>query len=324
VPEPTPSGPAEHQPGTPATATDAPVNRVHALLRTDQPAIMGILNATPDSFSDGGRYQDLNLAVAHGRQLAAEGADIIDVGGESTRPGAEKPSVAEELDRVLPLIETLAAQIDTPLSIDTSRPEVMTAAVAAGAAMINDIRALTQEGALTAAAALHVPVCLMHMQGTPATMQENPRYDDVVADVRHYLAGRLIACLEAGISSDDLIIDPGFGFGKTLHHNLTLLRRLNEFGSLGKPLLVGISRKGMLGQLTGRDVDNRLAGSLAAAVIAMQRGASIIRVHDVAATRDALTIARAATNTEPMPDSHPVRWQAVVQLRNQRQVAQRR
>jgi dihydropteroate synthase len=260
------------------------------VLTARRPLVCGILNVTPDSFSDGGRFDCLDRAVAHGRTLAAEGADLIDVGGESTRPGARAPTLAEELDRVVPVVEALVRRVDVPLSVDTSRPEVMRAAVAAGAGMVNDVRALRSPGALEAAAELGVPVCLMHMQSSPETMQQAPRYGDVVAEVRTFLAERMRACLDAGIRPGHLVIDPGFGFGKALAHNVALLESLDAFAGLGVPVMVGLSRKSVLGQLTGRAVGDRLPGSLAAAVLAAQRGAAILRVHDVAATRDVLAI----------------------------------
>jgi dihydropteroate synthase len=270
--------------------TDTAPDRLSRALAGRRPLVCGILNVTPDSFSDGGRFDSLDRAVEHGRALAAEGADLIDVGGESTRPGARPPDVAEEVDRVVPVIEALVRQVPVPLSVDTSRPAVMQAAVAAGASMINDVRALRSPGALEVAVTLRVPVCLMHMQRTPETMQEDPRYQDVVAEVRAFLAERKRACLDAGIRPEHLVVDPGFGFGKTLSHNVALLASLGRLSSLGVPIMVGLSRKSMLGQLTGRAVGDRLPGSLAAAVIAAQRGAAVLRVHDVAATRDVLTI----------------------------------
>jgi dihydropteroate synthase len=252
--------------------------------------VCGILNVTPDSFSDGGLFDSLERAVEHGCRLAAEGADVIDVGGESTRPGSRPPTLGEELERVVPVVEALAREIPVPLSVDTSRPGTMRAAVAAGASMVNDVRALQRPGALEAAADLGVPVCLMHMQGSPETMQQDPCYRDVVAEVCTFLAERTRACLDAGIRPEHLVVDPGFGFGKTLSHNVALLTSLDELSSLGFPIMVGLSRKSMLGQLTGRAVGDRLPGSLAAAVIAAQRGAAVLRVHDVAATRDALAV----------------------------------
>ena len=259
-------------------------------LRLDRPRIAGIINITPDSFSGDG-LASTEAAIAHGLKLADDGADLLDVGGESTRPGAEPVSAQDEIARVVPVIEALARRVTLPISIDTSKSEVMRAAVAAGAGMINDVCALRLDGALDAAAALKVPVCLMHMQGEPRTMQDAPHYDDVVSDVRRFLAERIFACEMSGIDKKRIVADPGFGFGKTLEHNLALLRALDEFSALGVPLLVGLSRKGMIGTLTGRDRHaDRVAGSAAAALIAVQKGAAIVRVHDVAATRDALAV----------------------------------
>jgi dihydropteroate synthase len=251
-------------------------------------AVMGILNITPDSFSDGGFFLAREQAVVHAHRMAEEGADIIDIGGESTRPGAQPVSVEEELDRVVPVIEALAKELPLPISIDTSKPEVMRAAVAAGAGLINDVRALREPGALEAAAGLNVPVCLMHMQGEPRSMQANPVYDDVVNDVRAFLAVRIEAATAAGIRRDRVVIDPGFGFGKTVAHNLELLRRLSEFRALGVPVLAGLSRKSMIGALLGLPVEQRLHASVALALIAVQNGAHIVRVHDVQATREAV------------------------------------
>ncbi len=272
------------------SGTGASTHFLGRALPPRRPLVCGILNVTPDSFSDGGRFDSLDRAVEHGCTLAAEGADLIDIGGESTRPGSRPPPLAEELARVVPVVEALVRQVPVPLSVDTSRPEVMRAAVAAGASMINDVRALRSPGALEAAAELEVPVCLMHMQRSPETMQQDPCYEDVVAEVRTFLAERKRACLEAGIRPEHLVVDPGFGFGKTLSHNVALLASLERLSGLGVPLMVGLSRKSMLGQLTGRTVGDRLPGSLAAAVIAAQRGAAVLRVHDVAATRDVLAI----------------------------------
>jgi dihydropteroate synthase len=261
-------------------------------------AVMGILNVTADSFSDGGLFLSPERAVAHGRDMAVAGADIIDVGGESTRPGARAISTQEELDRVIPVIEALHDALSIPISIDTSRPEVMRAAVAVGAGMINDVRALRAEGAPATAAALQVPVCLMHMQGEPRTMQENPRYRDVVAEVRDFLHARRQACVDAGIDASRIIVDPGFGFGKTLEHNLTLLRELAALRAVGTPLLVGLSRKSMIGKAIGLPVEQRLHASVALALLAARNGANIVRVHDVRATCEALrmmeTVYRAA------------------------------
>ena len=271
------------------------------LLILDRPRIAGIVNVTPDSFSDGGRYLDPQAAIAHGLRLVDEGADLLDIGAESTRPGAGDVSVDEEIARIVPVIAALAKQTSVPLSVDTSKPEVMRAAVEAGAGMINDVRALRTEGALETAAALGVPVCLMHMLGEPRTMQDDPHYDDVVGTVHRFLAERLFACQMAGIETKKLLVDPGFGFGKTLEHSLALLREVSRFAELA-PVLVGLSRKGMIGTLTGRDVAaDRASGSAAAAMIAAQRGASIVRVHDVAATRDALLVWNAVAAGDRKP-----------------------
>jgi len=253
---------------------------------------MGILNTTPDSFSDGGAFFCLDAALAQARRMVDEGADIIDVGGESTRPGASSVSPDEELRRVIPVIERLATELDVPLSIDTSKPEVMRLAVRSGAGLINDVMALRRPGALKAAAEAAVPVCLMHMQGEPRSMQRSPHYGDVVADVAAFFEERIRACAQAGIPADRLLLDPGFGFGKTLSHNLQLLGGLSALTRIGPPLLVGISRKSMIGSLLGDvPVGERLYGSLAAAVLALERGARILRVHDVGPTVDALRVA---------------------------------
>ena len=255
-------------------------------LLLDRARILAIVNTTPDSFSDGGAYDP----VSHALKLVEEGADALDVGGESTRPGATPVPLDEELRRVIPVIEALAKRVTVPISVDTSHPEVMRAAVAAGAGMINDVRALQAEGALDAAAALRVPVVLMHMQGEPGTMQDAPSYDDVVSDVHRFLTQRIFACEMSGIDKKRIVIDPGFGFGKTLEHNLALLRGLARFTDLGVPVMAGLSRKGMIGTLTGRALADRAAGSAAAALIAVQNGAKLVRVHDVSATRDALAV----------------------------------
>ena len=260
------------------------------VLRLDRPQVMGIVNVTPDSFSDGGAHADVESAVAHGLRLAAEGADLLDVGGESTRPGAAAVTLEDEIARVVPVIERLVRETSLPVSVDTSKPAVMRAAVAAGAGMINDVRALRAEGALDAAAALDVPVVLMHMLGEPRTMQDAPVYDDVVADVHRFLAERIFAAEMAGIPKQRLVVDPGFGFGKTSAHNLRLLRQLARFTDLGVPVLAGLSRKRTLGELTGREVDARVHASVAAAVLAAEYGARLIRVHDVAPTVDALKV----------------------------------
>ena len=258
-------------------------------LDLSRPLVMGIVNVTPDSFSDGGKYLLRDAALVHAHQLIQEGADMLDIGGESTRPGAQMVSVQQELDRVLPVIEALR-DVSLPLSVDTQKPEVMRAGLTAGASMINDINALQDAEALTAVAESNAAVCLMHMQGNPQTMQQQPQYQDVVAEVLQILRTRLDACLAAGIVRERIAIDPGFGFGKTLGHNLTLLQRLDAFSVLGVPLLVGLSRKSMLGAITGRDAGQRDYASVAAALLAVQRGANIVRVHDVGATVDALKV----------------------------------
>ena len=258
-------------------------------LSLERPLIMGIVNVTPDSFSDGGLFADAGQAVAHARRLIEEGADILDIGGESTRPGSAPVALEEERRRVLPVLETLAG-CGVPLSVDTRKPGLMLEAIAAGAAMVNDVTALTAPAALEAAANAPVAVCLMHMQGDPRTMQDRPRYDDVVREVRDYLASRVAAAERAGIDRSRIVIDPGFGFGKAYEHNLALLRALGEFAKLGTALLVSLSRKSMLGKITGRDVGERVFASVAAALLAVKRGAHIVRVHDVAATRDALDV----------------------------------
>jgi dihydropteroate synthase len=282
-------------------------------LLLDRPRVVGIINLTPDSFSADGLHGQVDAAVAQGLRMAEEGADMLDIGGESTRPGATEVSVEEELRRVLPVIEQLIARTQLPIAIDTSKPEVMRAAVAAGAGMINDVYALRREGALDAAAALGVPVCLMHMQGEPGSMQADPQYDDVVGDVHRFLTDRLFSCELAGIDKRKILVDPGFGFGKTLEHNLALLSALERFGNLGSGVYVGLSRKGMIGTLTGKtDPAERAAGSAAAALIAVQRGARMVRVHDVAATVDALAVWRAvhAIDTVPKRDAKTAvpRW----------------
>ena len=260
-------------------------------LKLDRTRVMGIVNVTPDSFSDGGAHDSAAAAIAHALKLVEEGADVLDIGGESTRPGAGEVPVEEELRRVIPVIEALAAQVTVPISIDTSKPEVMRAAVAAGAGMINDVYALRREGALDAASELGVPVVLMHMLGEPRAMQAAPQYDDVVGEVHRFLAERIFACEMAGIDKKKLIVDPGFGFGKTAQHNLQLLAQLRRFTELDVPVLAGLSRKRTIGDLTGRDVPaERVHGSVAAHVIAAQNGAKLVRVHDVAATVDALKV----------------------------------
>ena len=255
---------------------------------------MGVVNITPDSFSDGGRHFSARLAVAHARKLAREGADLIDIGGESTRPGAKPVSEDEELGRVMPVLEAIA---DLCVSVDTRRPKVMKAALAAGASMINDVDALGAPGALEAVAAGSCAVCLMHKKGEPATMQQDPHYEDLLGEVKAFLKERLSAAQAAGIEAARIVVDPGFGFGKTVAHNLELLRHLNEFSSLGVPVLAGLSRKSTLQKLTGRPVDERLAGSLALALLALQGGATILRVHDVKETRDVIAVWEAFEKT---------------------------
>lgn len=255
--------------------------------------VMGVLNTTPDSFSDGGKFDSTEKAFEHARELIDVGVDIIDVGGESTRPGASEVDLNEEINRTVPLITAIRKISDVPISIDTNKPRVMQAAVAAGASMINSIWALRLENSLEVAAELNVPVCLMHMQGTPETMQQSPRYTDVVAEVKDFLRSRIEAALAAGIKKQNIIIDPGFGFGKTIEHNLLLLHSLASFRSLGVPLLVGLSRKKMIGTILDKPVDQRLYGSLSVAVMAAMLGADIIRVHDVAETLDAIAMVKA-------------------------------
>ena len=257
------------------------------------PVVMGVLNVTPDSFSDGGRFLSAAAAIEQGLRLAAEGAALIDVGGESTRPGAAPVSAAEELARVVPVVRALSERTTAVISVDTSKPQVMQAAAAAGAGLINDVRALREPGALAAARASGCAVCLMHMQGEPGTMQQAPSYRDVLAEVQAFLGERVDACLAAGLQPDQLLIDPGFGFGKTFEHNLTLLRGLAELARADVPLAVGLSRKALLGKLTGRAAHERLYGSVALAVIAALKGARLIRAHDVAATVDALKVVAA-------------------------------
>ncbi len=269
-----------------------------AVLTLDRPVTMGILNVTPDSFSDGGRFVDARAAVARAREMVDEGAAIIDVGGESTRPGAAPVSAAEEIRRVVPVIEALSGTVPAVISVDTSKPEVMAAATAAGAGMINDVNALRAPGALETAAASRAAVCLMHMQGEPRTMQSDPRYGDVVEEVLGFLAERIRCCTGAGIDRRRIAADPGFGFGKSLAHNLRLMRHLGRFSVLETALLVGVSRKSMIGAVLDRPVDQRLAGSLALAVLAAGRGANILRVHDVGATVDALRMMAAVEDAD--------------------------
>jgi dihydropteroate synthase len=281
------------------------------VLKLDRARVMGIVNVTPDSFSDGGAHATTDAAVAHGLRLAEEGADILDVGGESTRPGSAEVPLEEELRRVIPVIERLVRETSLPVSVDTCKPEVMRAAVEAGAGMINDVCALRRDGALDTAASLGVPVVLMHMLGEPRTMQDDPRYDDVVAEVHRFLAERIFAAELAGIPKKHIVADPGFGFGKTTAHNLELLARLDRFAELGVPVLAGLSRKRTIGELTGRQVPaERVSGSVAAHLLAVQRGARIVRVHDVAATVDALKVWEAvAAVPAPRRDAAPaIRW----------------
>jgi len=254
---------------------------------------MGILNVTPDSFSDGGQWLGKTEAIQHALAMQDAGADFIDVGGESTRPGAQAVPLQQELDRVIPVIESLATALAVPISIDTSKPEVMREAVAAGAGMINDVYALQQDGAVQAAADLAVPVCLMHILGDPRTMQHNPLYDDVAGEVKGFLLERVKQCEAGGVSMRNIVLDPGFGFGKTLQQNIALFQSLPALVASGYPVLVGMSRKSMIGQLTGQNMPHRVAGSIAAALLATQKGAAIVRVHDVAGTHDALKVATA-------------------------------
>jgi dihydropteroate synthase len=262
-------------------------------LNLDRPLVMGVLNVTPDSFSDGGKFLAADAAIRQAENMFEAGATIVDVGGESTRPGAERISEDEELDRVIPVVEAISDGTDIAVSVDTSKPGVMRAAVNAGASMINDVYALRQEGAVDAAAELDVAVCLMHMQGEPGSMQENPRYQDMPGDILNFLSERIAVCRDAGIEDETIVIDPGFGFGKTHEHNVRLLACLERFQELGMPLLVGLSRKRTLGALTGKEVEGRLAAGIAAAVLAVERGAHIVRTHDVDETIDALRIASA-------------------------------
>ncbi|HEX5353694.1 MAG TPA: dihydropteroate synthase [Rhodanobacteraceae bacterium] len=275
-------------------------------LRLDCPRVCGILNLTDDSFSGDGLAGDIEAAVAQGVEMVEQGADMLDVGAESTRPGARPIDPDGEIARVVPVIEALAQRVQVPVSIDTSKPDVMRAAVAAGAGFVNDVYALRREGALDAAAELKVPVCLMHMQGEPGTMQRDPRYDDVVGEVHRFLAERVFACAMAGIDKRRVLVDPGFGFGKTLEHNLALLRALDRFRDLAAGVFAGLSRKAMIGTLTGREAGaDRATGSAAAALIAVQRGAMIVRVHDVSATRDALAVWQAVHEGDAPAKSEP-------------------
>lgn len=259
--------------------------------------VMGILNVTPDSFSDGGRYNTLEAALQRAIEMHSAGASLIDIGGESTRPGAAKVGVQQELDRVAPLVELIARECDVVVSVDTSSPEVMTETARLGAGLINDVRALQREGALAAATATGLPVCLMHMRGEPQTMQDEPHYADVAAEVAEFLQARVAACVQAGISTDRIILDPGFGFAKNTQHNYELFKRLPELLNLQYPLLVGVSRKSMIGHILNQPVDQRLYGSLALAVMALERGAKILRVHDVEQTMDVLKIFNAVQSS---------------------------
>jgi dihydropteroate synthase len=265
----------------------------HRVIDLTRPVVMGILNVTPDSFSDGNRYSTVDAALERAARIEEEGAAIIDVGGESTRPGAAAVEEAVEIARVVPVIEGIAAASDIAISIDSSKPKVMAAAVAAGACIVNDVYALRAAGARACAAASEVGVCLMHMQGEPRTMQDNPHYDDLVAEVYEFLARQRDACVKAGIAREAIVLDPGLGFGKGLAHNMMLLRELSRFAALNAPLLVGVSRKSFIGRILGKPVDERLYGGLALAALAVTRGARIVRTHDVAATRDAVRMVSA-------------------------------
>ena len=276
----------------------SPLTR-HAILKLgrfsltlERPLIMGVVNVTPDSFSDGGRFFGTQQALEHARVLIEEGADILDIGGESSRPAAEPVGLDEELRRVMPVLEQLA-QMPVPVSVDTCKPEVMRCAIAAGAAMVNDINALREPGALEEVAQSQAAVCLMHMQGEPRSMQRDPQYEDVVAEVTAFLAQRVEAAQQAGIARERIVIDPGFGFGKSTGHNLELLQGLSTIAGLGQPVLVGLSRKSLFGKITGKPVADRVSASVAAALLAVERGAALVRVHDVAATRDALLVLNA-------------------------------
>ena len=272
------------------------LNFSNSLVDLSTPQVMGILNVTPDSFSDGGKYAQFDYALEQAQQMIADGASIIDIGGESTRPGAEAVSEHDELARVIPVLKAIKQRFNILVSIDTSKASVMSAAIDAGADMINDVRALQNEGCLAAIANSNIPVCLMHMQGIPKNMQNSPSYDHVINDIIAFFQQRIDTCLSAGIARERLILDPGFGFGKTLEQNFYLLANLSKFNQLGLPLLAGLSRKSMIGNLLNREVEQRLAGSLATAIIAAQQGAHIIRVHDVQETVDALKVLKAVTD----------------------------
>lgn len=266
------------------------INCAGKSLDLSAPRIMGILNVTPDSFSDGGKYVAIDAALSQARKMVDDGADILDIGGESTRPGSKVVPIDEEINRVVPVIEAISAELNVPISIDTMKPQVMQAAVAAGAGLINDVNALRTDGALETAAKLDVPVCLMHMQGTPQTMQADPHYDDVVSEVVSFLLARVDACVQAGINPENIILDPGFGFGKRARHNLRLMKQLSRLTALPYPVLVGVSRKSIIGDMLNVSVDERLAGSLSLATIAVWQGAKIIRTHDVKATMQAVKL----------------------------------
>ena len=270
------------------------------LLALDRPRVMGVLNITPDSFSDGGQFLEPDAAMRQAERMVAEGVDIIDIGGESTRPGAVEVSVQQELDRVMPMLERLLAAFPVPVSIDTSKADVIREAASAGAGMINDVMALRREGSMDAAAQSGLPVCLMHMQGEPRTMQHSPAYDDVVGEVIAFLGERVAACTAAGISRGRLLLDPGFGFGKSLGHNYRLLRELGRFVAMGLPVMVGLSRKSMLGRVIDKPADQRLFASVAAASVAAQAGVRILRVHDVGPTVDAIRIVEATRDPESL------------------------
>lgn len=274
------------------------LNCSNSLVDLSTPQVMGILNVTPDSFSDGGKYTQFDYALEQAEQMITDGATIIDIGGESTRPGAKAVSEHDELVRVIPVLKAIKQRFDIVVSIDTSKASVMSAAIDAGADMINDVRALQNDGCLAAIANSNIPVCLMHMQGIPKNMQNNPSYDHVIDDIIMFFQQRIDTCLSAGIARERLILDPGFGFGKTLEQNFYLLANLSKFNQLGLPLLAGLSRKSMIGKLLNREVEQRLAGSLATAIIAAQQGAHIIRVHDVKETVDALKVLKAVTNQQ--------------------------
>jgi len=291
-----------------ATAAQAELSTALLLERLHDvrqaPVLMGILNVTPDSFSDGGRHLRLRDAITHAKAMVDAGADILDVGGESTRPGSITPPVQVELDRVVPTVRAITEELGVPVSVDTSSPEVMEQAVGAGATIVNDVRALTKPQALTTAARLNAVVCLMHMQGEPDTMQLDPHYQHVVADVRLFLQSRRDAAIAAGIPNRRIVLDPGFGFGKTLAHNVALLRRLDALVDLGCPVMIGVSRKRMIGDLTGKPVNDRLQGSAAAAALAVRAGARMVRTHDVAETRDAVAVAHALTDAGVLDSGH--------------------